>query len=112
MIIPFLPLVRSHHSELPVRSYDPDRARTMLRQAGADLGQFVLHASDAVTPNVAVDLAQVFAGTARKADINVQARRDPVAGYWDNIWLKEPFMVGGWSTRYTPDAHAARRVSI
>ncbi|WGD51010.1 ABC transporter substrate-binding protein [Bradyrhizobium sp. CB1650] len=100
-IPPFSPF---YHSELPVRPYDPDRARTLLRQAGVDLGQLVLHASEAVTPNVAVDLAQMFADTARQAGVNVQARRDPVAGYWDNIWLKEPLMVGGWGTRYTPDA--------
>lgn len=100
-IPPFSPF---YHSELPVRSYDPDRARALLRRAGVDLGQLVLHASDAVTPGVAVDFAQIYADTARQAGVNVQARRDPVAGYWDSVWLKEPLMIGAWGTRYTPDA--------
>jgi peptide/nickel transport system substrate-binding protein len=101
---PVPPFSAFYHHELPVRGYDPERARDLLKTAGVDLGELVLHASDAVTPGVAVDLAQIYAETARAAGVNIQPRRDPVTGYWDNVWLKEPLMIGGWGTRFTPDA--------
>ncbi len=101
---PIPPLSPFYHTELPVRPYDPDRARSLIQGAGIDLGSVVLHASDAVTPGIAVDFAQIFADQAQAAGMTVQPRRDPVAGYWDNVWLKEPFMISGWGTRFTPDA--------
>ncbi|QRM32569.1 ABC transporter substrate-binding protein [Microvirga sp. VF16] len=99
-IPPFSPF---YHSELPIRAYDPDRAKSILQKAGVNFPTQVLHASDAVTPGVAVDLAQIYADGARKAGISLEPKRDPVTGYWDNVWLKQPLMVGGWGTRFTPD---------
>lgn len=100
---PVPPLSPFYHTELPVRPYDPDRARSLIQRAGIDINALILHASDAVTPGVAVDFAQIFANQAQVAGVAVQPRRDPVAGYWDNVWLNEPFMISGWGTRIIPD---------
>ncbi|WEX79317.1 ABC transporter substrate-binding protein (plasmid) [Sinorhizobium numidicum] len=100
---PIPPFSSFYHTELPVRAYDPDRAKAILQKAGLSIPSQVLHASDAVTPGVAVDLAQIYADGARKAGISLEPKRDPVTGYWDNVWLKQPLMVSGWGTRFTPD---------
>ncbi|RWO40133.1 MAG: ABC transporter substrate-binding protein [Mesorhizobium sp.] len=100
---PIPPFSSFYHTELPIRTYDPDRAKSILQKAGLSFPTQVLHASDAVTPGVAVDLAQIYADGARKAGVSLEPKRDPVTGYWDNVWLKQPLMVGGWGTRFTPD---------
>ncbi|MGX5805577.1 ABC transporter substrate-binding protein [Bradyrhizobium sp. Arg314] len=100
---PIPPFTSFYHTELPVRAYDPDRAKSILQKAGLSFPSQVLHASDAVTPGVAVDLAQIYADGSRQAGISLEPKRDPVTGYWDNVWLKQPLMVSGWGTRFTPD---------
>lgn len=102
---PVPPFSPYYHKELPVRGFDPDRARSLLASSGAKFPDgLTLHSSDAVTPGVAVDLARIFTQGAAQAGLSVQPLRDPVAGYWDNVWLKQPLVIGGWRTRFSTDA--------
>ena len=65
-------------------------------------GSVNLHASPATHPE-AVDMASLFAGHAKKAGLKVQVKPEPADGYWSNIWIKRPFIIGAWGGRPTAD---------
>jgi len=86
---------------LEQRSYDPDKARWHLKQAGLSSLDVTLDAGD-IYPG-AVDGAVLFREHAAKAGININVNRVPTDGYWDEIWLKKDFCVSYWSGRATED---------
>lgn len=53
-----------------------------------------------------VNLAQLFKTMAAKAGIQVDVNVGPASEYWDNVWLKHPFEVSGWSARPPGEALA------
>lgn len=99
-----------HHSpempyypkDIPQREYDPDRARSLLKKAGADGLKVDLSTADSVSSG-AVDMAVLFAEHAKAAGIQVNVVREPNDGYWSDVWLKKPFCVAQWGARPTPD---------
>jgi peptide/nickel transport system substrate-binding protein len=88
-------------ADLPIHSYDPDRAKFLYRKSGQD-GPLVLTVSEAGFPG-AVDAGQLFQGSASRAGIRIELERAPVDGYYDHYWLKRPFFVSSWNGRLTPD---------
>jgi len=99
---PIVPSNRFFAADLKPLPYDPDKAAFHWKKAGFD-GKVVLSASDAGFPG-GVDAAQLYQASARKAGIPLEIERVPADGYWDNVWLKKPFVVSNWSTRSTADA--------
>lgn len=93
---------RFHNSELPQRAYDPDKARFHLKQAGLDSLAVTLQSSDAAFAG-AVDAAAIYRTAAAAAGIDVAIQREPVDGYWDNVWMKAPFCMSYWGGRPTAD---------
>lgn len=93
---------RFHNSELPQRAYDPDKAKFYLKEAGLDGLSVTLSASDAAFSG-AVDAAALFRTAAAGAGIDVELKREPVDGYWDNVWMKVPFCMSYWGGRPTAD---------
>lgn len=87
-----------HNNELPQREYDPERAAFHAKKAGLGVSDVVLQASDAAF-NGALDMAVLYQATAAAAGINVTVRREPADGFWDNVWLKAPFMTSYWGGR-------------
>jgi peptide/nickel transport system substrate-binding protein len=53
-----------------------------------------------------VNLTQLFKEQAAKAGIDVNVIVGPAGEYWDNVWLKHPFQVSGWSARPPGEALA------
>jgi peptide/nickel transport system substrate-binding protein len=90
------------NSELPQRPYDPEKAKYYLKQAGLERFQVTLQASDAAFAG-AVDSAVLFEEAAGKADIAINVKREPVDGYWSNVWMKVPFAMSYWNGRPTAD---------
>ncbi len=86
---------------LEQRSYDPDKARWHLKQAGLSSLDVTLDAGE-IYPG-AVDGAVLFREHAAKAGININVNRVPTDGYWDSIWRKKDFCVSYWSGRATED---------
>ena len=84
------------------RSYDPDKAKHHLKQAGLDSLDVNLSAADSVMPG-AVDMCVLFGEHAKAAGININAVREPADGYWSDVWLKKPFVFVTWGARPTPD---------
>jgi peptide/nickel transport system substrate-binding protein len=88
--------------DLQNHSYDPDRARFHLRQAGLDSLTVDLHASDAAFLG-AVDASVLFSASAEAAGITINVRREPADGYWSNVWMNKPFSAAFWQGRPTED---------
>jgi peptide/nickel transport system substrate-binding protein len=87
-----------YNSELPQTKYDPDKVKFHLNKAGVSNPQIVLSASDAAF-NGAVDMATLYQATAAKAGLNIVVKREPADGFWDNVWLKAPFVTSYWGGR-------------
>jgi peptide/nickel transport system substrate-binding protein len=87
-----------HNNELPQTEYDPDKAAFHAKKAGLTPSEVILSASDAAMPG-AIDMSVLFQATAAAAGISVTVRREPQDGFWDNVWLKAPFMTSYWGGR-------------
>jgi peptide/nickel transport system substrate-binding protein len=93
---------RFFNKELAQRPYDPDKARYYLKQAGLSSFKIDLSTSDAAFPG-AVDAAVIYHESAAKAGLDVNVKREPADGYWDNVWMKAPFCLSYWGGRPTAD---------
>lgn len=87
---------------LPQRAYDPEKAKFHLKQAGMDSLKIQLSASDAAFTG-AVDAAAIFRTAAAKSGIEIDIKREPADGYWDNVWMKAPFCMSYRGGRPTAD---------
>ncbi len=93
---------RYHASDLPQKTYDPDRARHHLKKAGAEGLSVELSAADAAFVG-AVDAAVLYKEHAAKAGINIDVVREPNDGYWANVWMQKPYCAVYWGGRPTED---------
>ena len=84
------------------RTYDPDKAKFHLKQAGLDSLSVDLSATDSVLAG-AVDMTVLYGEHAKSAGININTVREPADGYWSDVWLKKPFVFVKWGARPTPD---------
>ncbi len=78
---------RFHAGELEQRTYDPDKARFHLKNAGLSSLKVDLSAADAAFPG-AVDAAVLYKEHAAKPGIEINVVREPNDGYWSNVWMK------------------------
>ncbi|MEM9426341.1 MAG: ABC transporter substrate-binding protein [Pseudomonadota bacterium] len=91
------------NNELAQTTYDPDKAKFHLREAGLDNLTVELSAADAAFPG-AVDAGTLFQNSATAAGITVDINRVPNDGYWSDVWMSEPFSAVYWGGRPTEDA--------
>ncbi len=87
--------------DIPQRKYDPDKAQFYYKKSGHS-GPIVLRTADGAFPG-AVDAAQLFAESAKKAGIPLEIKREPNDGYWSEVWNKKPFCASYWGGRPTQD---------
>ena len=99
---PIGPANQYYHSEMEQLSYDPDKAKFYLKEAGLDSLDIDISASNAAFEG-AVDAAQLFQASAAAGGINLNVVQEPSDGYWSNVWLKKPFSAVYWSGRATED---------
>ncbi len=99
---PIGPSYRYFDPNLEQRTYDPDRAKFHLKEAGLDSVAVTLSAADAAFPG-AVDAATLFQASAKPAGIDLTVNRVPNDGYWADVWLKAPFSAVYWGGRPTED---------
>ncbi len=83
-------------SELAQRTYDPDKAKYYLKQAGLNALEVELSSSDAAFAG-AVDAAQLYKEHAAQAGITINVRREPADGYWSDVWNNDN---RGWCFSY------------
>jgi peptide/nickel transport system substrate-binding protein len=87
--------------DIPIREYDPEQAKSLLKKAGMDSLTVELHTSEAFSGML--EAALVYKEMAAAGGIDVTVKRDPVDSYYDAIWMKVPFCVAGWNTRPSAD---------
>lgn len=93
---------RYFNTELAQKTYDPDKAKFHLKEAGLDKLDVQLSVADSAFAG-AVDAGVLYAERAAAAGINIEVVREPSDGYWDNVWMKKPFCASYWGGRPTED---------
>ncbi|MFT3989006.1 ABC transporter substrate-binding protein [Aestuariivirga sp.] len=99
------PIGRSNRyfaKSLEQRTYDPDRARHYLKQAGLENLRVSLSVANAAFEG-AIDSGLLYSASAKKAGIDLNVVREPDDGYWSNVWLKKPWAASYWGGRPTED---------
>lgn len=87
----------------PIYTYDPDKAKSLLKKAGMENIKVDISASDAAFAG-SVDAALLMAQHAKAAGIEINVVREPNDSYWNNVWLKKPWCHCYWGGRPTADA--------
>ena len=88
--------------DLEQRTYDPDKAKHYLKQAGMDSLTVDLSVADAAFAG-AVDAGALYSESAKAAGISLNIVREPNDGYWSNVWNKKPFCACYWGGRPVED---------
>ncbi len=91
-----------YDASLEQRSYDPDKAKWHLKQAGLSNLKVDLAAADAAYVG-AVDASVLYAEQAKKAGIEINVERVSSDGYWSSIWMNKPWCACYWGGRPTSD---------
>ena len=94
---------RFFNDQLEQTTYDPDKAKFYMKEAGIDSLSVELSAADAAYPG-AVDAAILFQNSAAAAGIDLKVNRVPNDGYWSDIWMKDSFSAVYWGGRAVEDA--------
>ncbi len=90
-------------SDIGQHSYDPDKARHFLRQAGRSSLSVSLSVSDAAFAG-STDAGDAYRRSARECGIEIDVSREPTDGFWSNIWMKKPWVASYWGGRPTEDS--------
>lgn len=93
---------RFFNKELEQTTYDPDKAKHFLKEAGVTSLSVNLSAADAAFGG-AVDAAVLFQNSAKAAGIGINVVREPNDGYWSDVWMKKPFTAVYWGGRPVED---------
>jgi peptide/nickel transport system substrate-binding protein len=91
-----------YNTDLEQKTYDPDRARYHLAQAGLESLDVDIHLADAAFAG-AVDAGVLYSESAAGAGVNLNVVREPNDGYWSNVWMQLPFCGTYWGGRPTQD---------
>ena len=89
-------------TDIPQITYDPDKARFHLKQAGMENLSVDIHVADAAFPGC-VDTAVIYSENAAAAGISLNVVREPNDGYWSNVWRVKPWSATYWGGRATED---------
>jgi len=82
---------------------DIEKAKALLAKAGYPNGLSVdLYTSDSIS--TMVPIAQLYQQMAADAGIKVNIINSPADSYWNEIWLKRPFLTSTWGGRPTAEA--------
>lgn len=99
---PVSPTVKYAIDPSPKHSYDPEKAKALLKKAGFETLNVDLSVSESGFPG-ATDAATLYKESAAKAGININIIREPDDGYWENVWRVKPFAAVDWYGRATCD---------
>ncbi|MGI9407708.1 MAG: ABC transporter substrate-binding protein [Hyphomicrobiaceae bacterium] len=99
---PIGPSYRYYAADIEQTKYDPDKAKFHMQKSGLGDIKINLHAADAAYAG-ALDAAQLFQESAKKAGININVVREPNDGYWSNVWNKKSWCASYWGGYTTED---------
>jgi peptide/nickel transport system substrate-binding protein len=99
---PIAPTVKFAVDPQPRHAYDPEMAKSLLKKAGVDSLKVDLSVADAAFTG-AIDAALLWKEHAKACGIDLNVIREAEDAYWDNVWLKKPFVASYWGGRPTCD---------
>jgi peptide/nickel transport system substrate-binding protein len=77
---------------------DVEKAKALLAEAGYPDGLDIdLYTAEGI-PGM-VKFAEAYKAMAADAGININLINTPPDSYWDDVWMKKPFVTSGWSIR-------------
>ena len=91
------PAYSDHCAALPIRPYDPDKAKFHLEKSG--IGKATLHTAEVGLGTV--DLCLVMQAEAAKIGLDLEVKKVASDGYWGTIWMNQPLHVTAWNMRPT-----------
>jgi peptide/nickel transport system substrate-binding protein len=84
-------------SELPIRPYDPDKAKFHFKKSGYTSAElFVAPVMSGIE-----DTCLTMQANCAKIGFDLQLKKVPTDGYWGAVWMKEPLNVVSWNMRPT-----------
>jgi peptide/nickel transport system substrate-binding protein len=86
----------------PKHTYNAEMAKELLKKAGLQTLKVDLSVSDAAFTG-AVDAALLYQEAAAKAGIEINVVKEPADSYWEQVWLKKPFVATYTNGRPTVD---------
>ncbi|RWI16494.1 MAG: ABC transporter substrate-binding protein [Mesorhizobium sp.] len=89
-------------SDIPLRSYDPDKARFHLKKAGMENAEIDLYTSTGAGPG-AVEQALLLQQTASVGGVKINIKQVPADGYWNSTWMKHSLFATQWNVRANSD---------
>jgi len=99
---PIAPSDPYYCDEIPIRPFDPDKARFHLEKAGM-IGEHVEVFTAPGAGRKATELALMVRQEAGKIGLNMDVKRVPSDGYWSTTWMHKPIFMAGWNPRPTAD---------
>ncbi len=93
-----------YNTAMPQRAYDPDKAAFHFKAAGLAAGTKIELQTSEGAWSTAVDCAQIYQESLKKAGVELTVNKVSADGYWDNVWLKVPFCAVYWGRRLSADA--------
>ncbi|MGP8305253.1 ABC transporter substrate-binding protein [Vibrio sp. YIC-376] len=98
---PIAPGSRYFNSDLPQRTFDPEKAKYLIKKAGFADATIPMVTSGAATG--AVDIAVLMQQSAAKVGIKIDVQTKSIDGYWSNHWAKHPLSLGHVNARPSAD---------
>lgn len=95
------PRMKFYNSNLSMNRFDPDKAKFHFKKSGYS-GAIELQVSEGAFSG-ATDAGQIFKESLAKSGIYMDLQRVSGDGYWDKVWLKQPFCAVYWGNRPTID---------
>ena len=99
---PIAPSDPMYCADIPVRPYDPDKAKFHLKKAGMETANIEIYTSSTAGPGN-VEQSLMFQQTAAAGGVTVQVRQTPPEGYWSHTAEKYPIFGSHWNARPTAD---------
>lgn len=99
---PIAPSDPYYCNDIPIRPFDPDKAKFHLKKAGMEGGNVEIFTAPGAGRG-ATELALMVRQEARKIGLNVEVKRVPSDGYWSTTWMHKPIFMAGWNPRPTAD---------
>ena len=99
---PIAPSDPMYCADIPIRAYDPDKAKFHLKAAGMEGATVDIYTSTTAGPGN-VEQSLVFQQTAAAGGLTVQVHQTPPEGYWSHTAEKYPIFGSHWNARPTAD---------
>ncbi len=99
---PIAPSDPYYCDDIPIRPFDPDKARFHIGKAGMEGASVEVFTAPGAGRG-ATELALMIRQEATKVGLNVAVKRVPSDGYWSTTWMHRPIFMAGWNPRPTAD---------